>query len=135
MRPPILSLLTALFAIALAALCAAPIVRTLDARVNAVSTSDADTTAGARARELHARLWIADLHCDATLWNRPLLERSARGHVDLPRLVEGNVALEVFSLANAYPLGANYRRTPGTTDLMGALRSRIAGREPHGRLP
>lgn len=100
-------------------------VRAFDARLNAapvVSTRDA------RVLELHRRLWIADLHCDATLWNRPLLDRSSRGQVDLPRLRSGNVALQVFSLPNAYPLGANYRRTANSIDLLDALA--VANRWP-----
>ena len=28
-----------------------------------------------RARELHRRLWVADLHADSLLWGRDLLER------------------------------------------------------------
>jgi len=39
-----------------------------------------------RARALHARLLIVDLHADSLLWGRDLLQRGRRGHVDLPRL-------------------------------------------------
>lgn len=46
---------------------------------------------------LHDELFIVDLHADTMMWNRPFLERSAFGHVDLPRLAEGNVALQVFA--------------------------------------
>ena len=45
------------------------------------------------ARALHKSLVIGDLHADSTLWQRDLLERSDRGHVDIPRMREGNVAL------------------------------------------
>lgn len=48
------------------------------------------------------RFWIADGHCD-TLWQAPkeqrtLTERSDRGHVDLPRLVEAGVRIQFFAL-------------------------------------
>jgi len=125
MRSAILTTVVLAFVIVVAFVFAAPIIRTLDARLNG---TDSPAPTSARSQELHARLWIADLHCDATLWNRPLLERSPRGHVDLPRLIDGNVALQVFSLANKYPLGANYRRTPNGIDLMGTLA--IANRWP-----
>ena len=42
-----------------------------------------------RARELHAPLWVADLHADSLLWGRDLLERGDRGQVDVPRLRRG----------------------------------------------
>jgi hypothetical protein len=40
------------------------------------------------ARALDASLDVADMHADSLLWKRDLLERSDRGHVDLPRLIE-----------------------------------------------
>lgn len=54
--------------------------------------------ASERALKLHKELTIADLHADSLLWARDLLERSTYGHVDIPRLADGNVALQVFSL-------------------------------------
>ena len=60
------------------------------------------------ARALHERLVIGDWHSDALLWDRNLLERSARGHVDLPRLRDGNVAIQVFTTVTKSPKGQNY---------------------------
>ena len=34
----------------------------------------------AEAEEVHARLTVVDLHCDAALWNRDILTRSSIGH-------------------------------------------------------
>ena len=48
-----------------------------------------------RARALFAALRVVDLHADALLWQRDLAQRG-RGQVDVPRLIEGNVALQVF---------------------------------------
>jgi membrane dipeptidase len=56
-----------------------------------------------RAESLHAKLTVADLHADALIWGRDLLERHDRGQVDIPRLREGNVALQVFSLPTQVP--------------------------------
>ena len=64
-------------------------------------------TASARALSLHQQLTIADLHADSLLWGRDLLERSSYGHVDIPRLADGNVALQVFSLPTKSPRGLN----------------------------
>jgi len=60
-----------------------------------------------RARALHDTSFIADLHADSLLFGRNLLERSALGHVDLPRLQEGGVRLQVFSLPTIVPFGLN----------------------------
>lgn len=65
-------------------------------------------TISPRAATLHATLSIADLHGDTLLWNRELLERGGRGHIDLPRLQDGNVALQVFSSVSQTPAGQNY---------------------------
>ncbi|HWK35145.1 MAG TPA: peptidase M19, partial [Sphingomonas sp.] len=56
-------------------------------------------------RALHARLAIADMHVDTLLWQRNPLTRSGRGQVDLPRLIEGNVALQIFSSVTKTPKG------------------------------
>lgn len=53
---------------------------------------------------LHQQLRIADLHADSLMWGRNLLRRSSWGHVDLPRLIDGNVSLQVFSVVTAMPL-------------------------------
>ena len=55
------------------------------------------------AEELTAKLPLADMHADSLLWGRDLLRRSSRGHVDVPRLIQGHVALQVFSLVSKTP--------------------------------
>ena len=73
-------------------------------------------TASDRARALHRELTIADLHADSLLWGRDLLQRSSYGHVDIPRLAEGNVALQVFSLPTKSPRGLNIESNDDKTD-------------------
>ena len=60
------------------------------------------------AAALHADLVVGDLHADSLLWRRDLLQRADRGHVDLPRLRAGNVALQVFTAVTKTPAGMNY---------------------------
>jgi microsomal dipeptidase-like Zn-dependent dipeptidase len=72
--------------------------------------------ASARAAELHKRLLVADLHADSLLWGRDLLVKSERGQVDVPRLIEGNVALQVFALVSKSPRGLNIEQNDGATD-------------------
>ncbi|MCS7080836.1 MAG: dipeptidase [Chloracidobacterium sp.] len=75
-----------------------------------------------RAKALHERLLVADLHADTLLWNRDLLARGTRGHVDLPRLQEGNVALQAFTIVTKAPRGMNNDRTDGNRfNLVAAL--------------
>lgn len=61
--------------------------------------------AGNQPPEVHRTATIVDLHCDTLLdlhaRRRTLAERSARGHVDLPRLREGGVSVQVFAAYTA----------------------------------
>jgi len=72
--------------------------------------------ASAEARELHRTLTVADLHADSLLFGRDLLKRATRGHVDLPRLVDGNVTLQVFSAVTKSPRGLNIEQNDDDTD-------------------
>ena len=69
-----------------------------------------DTPISEEATALHSTLTIGDLHTDSTLWQRDLSQRSERGHVDLPRLREGNVALQMFTSVTKSPAGQNYEK-------------------------
>lgn len=60
------------------------------------------------AKALHKTLNIVDLHSDTLMWNRDLGKPADRGHMDLPRLQEGNVALQLFSSVTKTPKGQNY---------------------------
>lgn len=68
------------------------------------------------ARKLHGKLFVADLHADSLLWNRNLLYRSQRGQVDVPRLVEGGVGLQAFTIVSKSPRGQNIESNSGDTD-------------------
>jgi microsomal dipeptidase-like Zn-dependent dipeptidase len=65
------------------------------------------------ARVLHATLNVADLHADPLLWKRDLTQRWDRGQVDIPRLIEGNVVLQVFSTVTKSPPDLNYEENSG----------------------
>jgi len=68
------------------------------------------------ARALHSSLTAADLHSDTLLWHRDVLDRGNRGHVDVPRLVEGGVAIQVFSTVTKAPKALNYEENTGDSD-------------------
>jgi len=72
----------------------------------------------AAAQTLHKTLIVADLHADSLLWDRNLLKRSSRGHVDLPRLQDGNVAIQAFTLVTTSPRHLNIYRNSDSTDLI-----------------
>ncbi len=68
------------------------------------------------ALALHKTLQIVDLHSDTLMWKRDLLEPASRGHEDLPRLQQGNVALQLFSSVTKTPRGQNYDGNGADTD-------------------
>ena len=70
----------------------------------------------AAAADLHERLTIVDLHADSLLWGRDLLRRADRGHLDVPRMVEGRLALQVFAAATQVPRHLNYERNDDRSD-------------------
>lgn len=61
-------------------------------------------------KEFHKTLIIGDWHADSTLWNRNLINEYDYGHVDIPRLQRGNVAIQMFTTVTKSPAGQNYNR-------------------------
>ena len=70
----------------------------------------------ARAKALHAKLFVADMHADTLLWKRDFADRADRGQVDLPRLQDGHVALQILSSVTKTPKGQNYESNSDRTD-------------------
>jgi membrane dipeptidase len=70
---------------------------------------------------LHQQLFVADLHADSLLFGRDLLDRSARGHVDIPRLQQANAALQVFSVVTKVPRRLNIEHNSDGSDEIRAL--------------
>lgn len=101
--------------------------KVVDGKYNAVFR-DPPYAASDKARDLHRRLIVADLHADSLLWDRDLTARNARGHVDLPRLLEGNVALQAFTIVTKVPRGLNIESNDDRSDLITTLA--VAGRWP-----
>ena len=76
--------------------------------------------ASSQAQQLHLSLWIADLHADSLLWQRQL-GQAGNGHLDLPRMAQGNVALQAFSVVTKTPRKMNISRNDGDSDNITAL--------------
>ena len=87
----------------------------VESRINVNLPHDPYAVDAATA-DFHRSLFVADLHADSLLWKRDLAKRSSVGHVDVPRLVEGNVALQVFAATTKSPEGQNYARNAADTD-------------------
>ena len=98
--------------------------RDQDAKRNTVSTQPSGISQPALT--FHNSLFIADLHADSLLWSRNLKNRHAYGHLDVPRMLEGNISLQVFSVVTKTPrylnLYANDDRTDNITLLAIAQR-------------
>ncbi len=84
--------------------------------------------ASERARELHRALQVVDLHADSLLWGRDLRRRGDQGQVDVPRLIEGNVAVQVLAASTKVPRHANMERNDDRSD--DVTRLAIAGGWP-----
>ena len=93
----------------------AEIPQLVDQRMNKVLVRP-PYSASDKAFALHSQLTIADLHADSLLWGRDLLERGIDGHVDIPRLADGNVTLQVFSLPTKSPRGLNIEHNEDKSD-------------------
>ena len=63
-----------------------------------------------QAQQLHSSLLIGDWHADSLLWMRNLSEQYNYGHLDFPRMQQGNMALQMFTTVTKSPSGQNYER-------------------------
>jgi membrane dipeptidase len=86
-----------------------------------VTAGDPSAPISDRARELHDRLVVVDLHADSLLWGRDLLQLGDRGQVDVPRLIAGNVALQVLATPTKSPRHLNIESNDDRTDDITAL--------------
>ena len=69
-----------------------------------------------RAKELHSKLLVADLHADSLLWNYDLNQRQSHNQMDVPRMLDGNLSLQAFTVVTKSPRGLNIERNTGDTD-------------------
>lgn len=83
-----------------------------------------------KAEQIFNRLdFIADLHCDALLWKRNLNKDNDFGHVDIPKLIKGKVALQAFTIVSKVPYGINFQSNRASSDML-QLHSFAVGRNP-----
>jgi microsomal dipeptidase-like Zn-dependent dipeptidase len=90
------------------------------------------------ARAIHDDALVVDLHADSLLFERDLATKSDVGHVDLPRLREGGVALQMFTAATRAPFAFDIHETDASSfDILTlgfyAQRAPMAGLGPRGR--
>lgn len=82
----------------------------LDKRMNLVEYSD-PRQLGTEAQELYNSLeFIADLHCDALLWDRDLTKQLDYAHLDFPRMQQANMSLQAFTIVTKSPKGQNFKQ-------------------------
>jgi membrane dipeptidase len=77
-----------------------------------------DRPAGAAAVEVHRKAFVVDLHADSLLWSRNLLQRADYAHVDVPRMIEGGINLQIFSMPTKTPWGLNFKSNKGNSDML-----------------
>jgi len=83
------------------------LVPSMDARMNSVAPHEPYKISES-TQTFHDSLVIADLHGDALLWRRNPVHRHDYGHIDLPRLREGGVDIQIFSSVTKSPRGLNF---------------------------
>lgn len=110
----------AVAALLILAACIALLPGFLESRINRVADHRPHEIPEA-ARTLHESLAVVDLHADTLLWARDPLKRGNRGHVDVPRLADGNVTLQVFSAVTKVPRDQGYVGTSGDSDVITLL--------------
>ena len=80
-----------------------------------------DYRASKDARDFHSTLFIIDLHADSLFSCRSLLQSNSRCHVDIPRLIKGNVKLQVFATPTLIPFNPNIERNTKKFAISGFL--------------
>lgn len=89
-------------------------VKMIDQSMNLVVEHD-PYNISAEATNLHASLIVGDWHADTALWNRDMQGRHSFGHLDLARMQEGNLALQMFTTVTKSPAGQNYESNETAT--------------------
>ncbi|MDX2464554.1 MAG: membrane dipeptidase [Porticoccus sp.] len=72
-------------------------------------------------QKIHTSAFVADLHADSLLWKRDLRKRYTRGQVDLPRLKDGGVDLQVFGVVTKVPNPISFFTNSSDTDSLPLL--------------
>lgn len=101
------TLVIVLFLYFMATLIVSPM---LDKRMNKVEYKD-PRELGPEATALYNSLpFIADLHCDALLWDRDLTKRLDYAHLDFPRMRDAKMGLQAFTIVTKSPKGQNFNQ-------------------------
>jgi membrane dipeptidase len=74
-----------------------------------------------QTQTLMQRSLVVDLHGDSLMWRRDINRRIDHGTIDVPRLREGQVGLQVFSSVTKTPKGQNYESNGDETDNITSL--------------
>ena len=94
--------------------------------IGGYTTSSGPYKISDRARALRDEILIVDLHADSLLWATDLVQRNTRGHVDIPRLIEGGVGAQVFGIVTKSPSRLNIDSNDDKSDSI-ALLARVHG--------
>jgi len=91
-----------------------------EARLNPVLAGN-EPAVPAAVIAFHRSAFVADMHADSLLWGRDLARRGNRGQLDLPRLRDGGVDLQVFSAVTRVPRNLNYLANADDSDSLPIL--------------
>ncbi|PSW05449.1 dipeptidase [Photobacterium lipolyticum] len=96
------------------------VLKDVDSKNNAVLNVE-PYSVSAEIRNFHQQVFVADLHADSLLWGRDIRIRNRFGHIDIPRLIEGGLDLQVFGVVTQVPKVRNYNSTNNESDTLPLL--------------
>ncbi len=96
------------------------ILKGVDSKNNAV-LNRIPYSVSAETWDFHRQAFVADLHADPLLWGRDLRIRNRFGHIDIPRLTEGGIDLQIFGVVTHVPRVRNYNSTSNESDILPLL--------------
>ena len=87
---------------------------------NAVRANGPWTLEG-EAKQRHDALLVVDMHADSLLWDVDLAENRGWGHVDLPRMRQGGLDLQGFTVVTKVPAAKTIDKNRSDSDVITAL--------------
>jgi len=88
----------------------------LDKKFNTVTQKPPYAVSDEAQKIYNSLDFIADMHCDALLWDRNLNKKHDYGTVDIPRMLEAGMSLQAFTIVTKAPQSLNFDNNTGETD-------------------
>lgn len=88
----------------------------VDKKFNVVTLASPYQISDEASKIYNSLEFISDLHSDALLWDRDLLVKNEYGMVDIPRMINSNIALQGFTIVTKAPKSLNFDHNTDDSD-------------------